>query len=121
MFELQTIQMSHGALTPQKACAVQTRSQAKSQDTKPFHSLNVPKPMDDIVTAEGLKKAQLEDPTLRRSRELAETQSEKVSRSQATSRFLYRNGILYRQFHAPNVEFGNILSRLWFLEYIAHM
>ena len=100
------------SLTPQKACAVQTRSQAKSQDTKPFHSLNVPKPMDDIVTAEGLKKAQLEDPTLRRSRELAETQSEKVSRSQATSRFLYRNGILYRQFHAPNVEFGNIFKQV---------
>ena len=94
------------------ACAVQTRSQTKSQDTKPFRSLKVPKPMEDIVTAEGLKKSQEEDSTLRRCRELAENGSEKVGRNQAVSRYLYRSGILYRQFQAPNFEFGNVFDQV---------
>ena len=98
-------------LHPSPACAVQTRSQVKSQD-KPFRALKVPKPLEEIVTSESLKKAQQEDITLKRIREIAETKSEKVSQSQATSTFFCKNGLLFRKFQSPKVDYGNIFNQV---------
>ncbi|XP_071797127.1 uncharacterized protein [Asterias amurensis] len=97
--------------TTAPVCAVQTRAQTKSLD-KAFHPLKVPKPMNDIVTADSLQKAQEEDVSLHRPRELAENQLEKVSRNQATSFFFYRNGLLFRRFQAPNVEHGDVFEQV---------
>ena len=44
--------------------------------------------------------------------QLAENQSEKVSRSQATSIYFYRNGLLFRRFQAPNVEHGDFFEQV---------
>ncbi|XP_071795587.1 uncharacterized protein [Asterias amurensis] len=97
--------------TTAPVCAVQTRAQTKSLE-KAFHPLKVPKPMNDIVTADSLQKAQEEDVSLHRPRELAENQLEKVSRNQATSFFFYRNGLLFRRFQAPNVEHGDVFEQV---------
>ena len=96
---------------PSPSCAVQTRSQVKNQD-KPFRSLKIPKTMREIVTAEKLKTAQQEDPTLQRVRALAENKAEKVSCNEAVTSFYYQNGFLYRRFCSPSVEHGNGFDQL---------
>ena len=92
-------------------CAVQTRSQEKKQ-AKPFRSLKVPKPMEEIVTPEDLKRAQQEDETLQKTRDLAHTQTEKVSRHNGVSSFYYQDDILHRTFHSPNVESDHIFTQV---------
>ena len=83
--------------------AVQTRAQVKAQG-KSLKPLKVPQPLQDVVTPEKLQKAQQDDPTLHRARELADSQQKKVNAQNATSFFYYKDGILYRSFHSPQVE-----------------
>ena len=42
-----------------------------------------------------------------RARELADSQQKKVNAQNATSFFYYKDGILYRSFHSPQVEHDN--------------
>ncbi|XP_071493976.1 uncharacterized protein [Diadema antillarum] len=89
--------------TPMPVGAVQTRAQAQ-RDGKPFRPLRTPHPMEDIVTPTALKEAQQKDETLHRLRELADTRSEKVSRNNGLSSFFYKDGMLYRSFHSPQMD-----------------
>ena len=94
-----------------QANAVQTRSQVKAQG-KPLRPLKVPKPLQDVVTPEKLKEAQQLDPTLRRARELADSQQEKVNVHNASSSFYYKDGLLFRRFHSPNVEHDTVFQQV---------
>ncbi len=91
--------------------AVETRSQAKNK-CKPFKGLKVMELDGDVVTVEKLKLAQENDPSLKRCRELADSQEEIVGKNGCKHRFLVSKGILYRQFQAPNVEHGDVIRQV---------
>ncbi|XP_071949807.1 uncharacterized protein [Antedon mediterranea] len=93
------------------ACAVTTRAQAITQ-SKPFKSLKTLEAVDQVITVENLRNAQNTDVTLRKAKELAENEGVRVSKSNATSHFFYKNNLLYRQFSSPSVEHGNIFTQL---------
>ncbi|XP_041470756.1 uncharacterized protein LOC121420251 [Lytechinus variegatus] len=94
-----------------QANAVQTRNQVKNEG-KPLRPLKVPKPLQDVVTPEKLKDAQQTDESLRRARELADSQQEKTNNRNATSSYYYRDGILFRKFHSPNVEHDSVFHQV---------
>ena len=85
--------------------AVETRSQAKTRN-KPFKPLIVPT-SEEALTPELLKQKQSEDPTLHKIREAAESSTVKQCRGGGTSVFVKDKGIIYRDFKAPNIEYGN--------------
>ena len=91
--------------------AVETRSQVKNK-AKPFRGLKVVEPDGVEVTVEKLKIVQQEDSSLKRCRELAETENEKVGKKDSKQKFVMEKGVLYRQFQAPNVEFGNVFKQV---------
>ncbi|XP_072020266.1 uncharacterized protein [Amphiura filiformis] len=93
------------------SCAVETRSQTLKKG-KPFKGLKVVEPDGEEVTVEKLKRAQQEDLTLNRCRALAEERIEKVGRNDSKQMFIIEKGVLYRQFQAPNVEFGDTFKQV---------
>lgn len=99
-------EMSDEHLSEDRVAAVQTRSQCRNKD-KPFKPLIVTPPEEEIVTADLLKEKQSADPTLFRPRELAKTGEVKVGKNGSRSSYTIDKGILYREFTAPNVDFGN--------------
>ncbi|KAJ8022389.1 hypothetical protein HOLleu_37270 [Holothuria leucospilota] len=100
----------------QKECteavaAVQTRNQAANKD-KPRSKLKVPPLLEDKISAADLRKLQEDDVSLRRLRELANSGSQKENKSGAKYRYVISEGILYREFVSPNIDFGNTLRQV---------
>ncbi|XP_072033312.1 uncharacterized protein [Amphiura filiformis] len=91
--------------------AVQTRSQ-KVASEKLKKALKVPKVVTEIISADELQKAQADDPSLNKIRELAESGEVKVSRCGGTSKFVCKDGILFREFQSPSVNFGESLNQV---------
>ena len=93
--------------------AVETRSQAKAK-MKPFKPLIVPQADEEIVTAELLKQKQGEDPTLHKIREAVEANQVKQCRGNGggTYSFVKDKGILYREFTAPNINYGEKMKQV---------
>ncbi len=59
-----------------------------------------------------LCKAQEVDPSLNKIRDLAKSGEVKVTRCGGTSKFLCRDGILYRGFQSLMVNFGEVVSQV---------
>ncbi len=93
------------------SCAVETRSQTLMKG-RPFKGLKVVEPTGEEVTVEKLKVAQQDDPSLKRCRELAKEKTEKIGRKDSKQMFIMEKGILYRQFQAPKVDFGNVFKQV---------
>ncbi|XP_072037234.1 uncharacterized protein [Amphiura filiformis] len=91
--------------------AVQTRSQ-KVATEKLKKALKVPKVVTEIISADKLQKAQADDPSLNKIRQLAESGEVKVSRCGGTSKFVCKDGILFREFQSPSVNFGESLNQV---------
>ena len=93
--------------------AVETRSQAKAK-MKPFKPLIVPQADEEIVTAELLKQKQSEDPTLHKIRDAVELNQVKQCRGNGGGiySFVKDKGILYREFTAPNMNYGEKLKQV---------
>ena len=93
--------------------AVETRSQAKAK-MKPFKPLIVPQADEEIVTAELLKQKQGEDPTLHKIRDAVEMNQVKQCRGNGGGiySFVKDKGILYREFTAPNINYGEKLKQV---------
>ncbi|XP_072043172.1 uncharacterized protein [Amphiura filiformis] len=91
--------------------AVQTRSQ-KVASEKLKKALKVPKVVTEIISADELQKAQADDSSLNKIRELAESGEVKVSRCGGTSKFVCKDGILFREFQSPSVNFGKSLNQV---------
>jgi hypothetical protein len=91
--------------------AVQTRSQCKAKE-KPFKKLKVTSPLGEEVTAIMLRQKQLEDPTLGKVRQLAQTGEQKVSKNGSTHKYVKSNGIIYREFSSPQIEYGNTFRQV---------
>ncbi|XP_072019480.1 uncharacterized protein [Amphiura filiformis] len=85
--------------------AVETRGQAKLRN-RPFKPLIVPLAPDEVVTPALLQQKQMEDPTLRKMHEAAESNTVKPCRGGGTCVFVKEKG-LYREFKAPNIDYGN--------------
>ena len=85
---------------------MQTRSQAKAR-SKTFKPLIVPPTDGKSVTPDLLKQKQKDNPTLKKLHEAAEAKTVKQCRGGGTCTFVYDKGILYRDFKAPNIEYGN--------------
>ncbi|XP_072015789.1 uncharacterized protein [Amphiura filiformis] len=86
--------------------AVETRAQLRA-NAKPFKPLIVTLPDDKVVTPEILRQKQQNDPTLRRIRERMESGEQSQGRGGSIQRLVKEEGIIYREFEAPNVEFGD--------------
>ena len=80
-----------------QANAVETRGQ-KRQASKTRPPLQVPKPLEGIVSADDLIQAQREDESLKYSRKLAAEGDQRTSKQGNSSSFEYKKGILYRRF-----------------------
>ncbi|XP_072025725.1 LOW QUALITY PROTEIN: uncharacterized protein [Amphiura filiformis] len=91
--------------------AVQTRSQ-KVASEKLKKALKVPKVVTEIISADELQKAQADDPSLNKIHELAESGEVKASRCGGTSKFVCKDGILFREFQSPSVNFGESLNQV---------
>ena len=91
--------------------AVQTRAQRK-EEARPQRSLKVPSAIGDIVTVEDLKTEQQNDATLHRGRELAESHQVKTGKNGNTSSYVYRKGILYREYESLTHESNEIIQQV---------
>ena len=92
--------------------AVETRSQQKAKE-KPFNDLKVPAPFAEIVTPDKLRDAQKDDLTLKKVKELVSTGEIKHGKKGSTSKFiLHSDGILYREFQSPVVEYGECIQQV---------
>ncbi|KAJ8050799.1 hypothetical protein HOLleu_04137 [Holothuria leucospilota] len=88
--------------------AVQTRQQ-KIDERKPTKPLIVTQADDRIITPEILKVKQQDDKTLHRIRQLA--MSERKDR-EGKSNYVVKDGIIYREFESPKVEYGDSFCQL---------
>ena len=93
------------------AAAVETRSQAKAK-AKLFKPLKVSQPLADVVTVDKLCEEQMTDVTLQKIRDKVSDQNEKTRKSGGSFKFVKRNGVLFREFQAPNVDHGNVLHQV---------
>lgn len=92
-----------------EASAVETRSQRiHSRKLKP--ALKVPDPLPDIATPEQLAEAQKEDDSLEALRSQADSGLVKISKHGNTSKFLYKDDILCREFTAKKGSHETIPS-----------
>ena len=92
--------------------AVETRSQQKAKE-KPFKDLKVPAPFAEIITPDKLRDAQKDDLTLKKVKELVTTGEIKHGKKGSTSKFiLHSDGILYREFQSPVVEYGECIRQV---------
>ena len=89
--------------------AVQTRLQ-KQAEGKPLKKLKVPEGLPEINKDEILE-SQRKDITLHRIRELVESSEERKNRY-GTSRFLYQDGLIFREFHSPKLDYGDTYHQL---------
>ena len=89
-----------------KVALVETRSQRLNK-VKQIKPLITTPANEEIVTAERLKKKQLEDLTLSKPREMATTGEVKEGKNGSKTKYLWDKGILYREFTSPKVEHGN--------------
>ena len=81
---------------------------------KPFRPPIVPQADEEIVTAELLKQKQGEDPTLHKIRDVVEMNQVKQCRGNGGGiySFVKDKGILYREFTAPNINYGEKLKQV---------
>ena len=86
--------------------AVETRAQRLAR-AKPMKPLIVAAPDEEDVTPEILRQKQQNDPSFQRVRELTDSGEEKQSRGGGIQKFIKEDGIIYREFEAPNIEFGD--------------
>ena len=94
----------------EKVSAVQTRAQIK-QSEKPLKKLKVPDMLPEIDQTR-IKEAQRNDETLKRVRELATVETPKRNKCGTTTRFLFKDDILYREFTSPKVDFSQTHTQL---------
>ena len=87
---------------------VETRSQKKVKCIKPLKMTEV---KVDVMTANEIQAEQKEDVSLKKVFELATLGKEKVI-GENVSRFIFRKGILMREFKSPKVEHGKAFTQL---------
>ena len=87
---------------------VETRSQKKVKCTKPLKMTDV---KVDGINANEIQAKQREDETLKKVFELATLQKEKVT-GENVSRFIFRKGILMREFKLQKIEHGKSFMQL---------
>ncbi|MEW8548774.1 MAG: integrase zinc binding domain-containing protein, partial [Candidatus Thiodiazotropha sp.] len=85
--------------------AVQTRAQSKQVSQQ--HTLGTPEIISQDVTPIQMSKAQEDDPTLKRVRQLCNSEEVKGKAS-----FFRKNDLLYRKFSSPKVENGKVFTQL---------
>lgn len=89
---------------------VETRSKAKER-SKPFKLLRVSEGVGEGVTVQDLRKAQQEDPSLKRCWELTKFGQETQGKTKP-HKLVVKDGILFREFSRPNIEFGNVFNQV---------
>jgi hypothetical protein len=97
-------------LEVKKIAAVETRGQRlkASQGRKPLLTADIE---GEQVDAAGMMQAQKDDDSLAKLRELAQSKSVTHVRGN-TSKFVYSNGLLMREFMSPKLEHGKLFSQL---------
>ena len=90
--------------------SVQTRSQ-KLKEGKPGRPMIVPK-CGKEVTVEVLREAQQTDDSLKQIRNLVKSGKERQSGVGNVSRFIVKNGLIYREFQSPKIEQGRVFTQL---------
>ena len=85
---------------------VETRAQ-RAAKSKPFKLLRVMEPLAEEVTPEQLHMEQLKDPTLVKVRELCKLKKVKECKNGGRCWYSEDRDIMYREFEAPNVDYGN--------------
>jgi hypothetical protein len=90
------------------AQAVQTRAHKARQDL-PYQPLKAPQAID---TPNEIKGAQQEDVSLNKLRQSADEGTVKDRVKGGTSKFIYKKGLLYREFSSPRVESGKLFTQL---------
>ena len=106
-----TLNDDHQSQGEDKSAAVVTRSQGHASN-KPVQPLKVSQPMSNIVTVETLREEQAIDPTLKKIRDMEVTSQRKSRNTGSSFQFVKRNGIIFREFQAPNVDHGNTLQQV---------
>lgn len=94
---------------PTVAQAVQTRAQ-KLRDERPVQPLKTPKIDIPNLTSDEIKNAQIADKTLDRVRKIVG--DVRKNGKYGTSVIMYRDGLLYRRYESPRVNFGEPVFQL---------
>ena len=102
-----------------QAHTVETRSQ-KVEPDKPQKKLPVPKPLPEIDRGK-IKLGQETDPSLKNLREFATAGLEKRTRHGSCSKFVLRNGLLFRDFQEKNDSDQPISQLVVPTEYRSHV
>lgn len=94
-----------------EGAAVVTRGEAQ-RSKQSFKPLKISQPMPDIVTTDRLRDEQESDATLGKIRGYEQAKQTKTRKSGSSFRFEKRNGIIFRVFQAPNVDYGNSIRQV---------
>ncbi|KAJ8050336.1 hypothetical protein HOLleu_03495 [Holothuria leucospilota] len=92
------------------AATVLTRRQAQIE-SQGLRKLKVSSPIPN-VTPDMLSTEQEKDVTLKKCRELAKSGEVMESKNGSSHRYVKENGILFREFQSPKVEFGNVVKQV---------
>lgn len=103
-------EMTECKIVDQECQAVETRSQKKKSTE--FKGMKVVSPIDVGISVDDIKKAQQEDDTLAKYRELTKSGKRKITGSSNVSWFIMKKGLLYRCFQSPKVDDNKIFHQL---------
>ncbi len=104
---------THFQMRPEESLiqAVETRAQRERNKSQTPSKLHVPAPISDIGV-EDVKTHQSQDPALESVRDAAVSGKQTIGRTGNTSRYLIKDGLIYREFQSPKVENGKIFNQL---------
>ncbi|KAJ8044924.1 hypothetical protein HOLleu_07817 [Holothuria leucospilota] len=102
----------HSMEVDEKASAATVLTRRQAQIESPgLRKLKVSSPIPN-VTPDMLSTEQEKDVTLKKCRELAKSSELMESKNGSSHRNVKENGILYRKFQSPKVEFGNVVKQV---------
>lgn len=64
------------------------------------------------IDRDQISEVQKSDPSLKRVKELAEIEDQKLSKYGANSKFFWLKDVLYREFKSPKLDFGQPCTQL---------